>query len=81
MNTKNANKRAMDSDKKILFHKKWLEKWQRDSFSVFPIYMEISPAGYCNHRCKFCAFDYLGYGKDKLDKNLVSPLTLFALIM
>ena len=71
MNTKNANKRAMDSDKKILFHKKWLEKWQRDPFSVFPLYMEISPVGYCNHRCKFCAFDYLKYKKTRLSREML----------
>ncbi|HCI04393.1 TPA: radical SAM protein [Patescibacteria group bacterium] len=73
MDTKiaSANKRAMDSSEKILFHPEWLSIWKTSPYYAFPIYMEISPVGYCNHRCKFCAFDYLGYGKDKLDKNII----------
>ncbi|MFA5392127.1 MAG: radical SAM protein [Candidatus Paceibacterota bacterium] len=52
---------------KIMFHPERLNAWLKaqkswDKAKVFyPIYIEISLSGICNHRCRFCAFDYLGY--------------------
>jgi radical SAM protein with 4Fe4S-binding SPASM domain len=45
---------------KLLFHPRRVVQWL-DGATIYPIYIEISPAGSCNHRCTFCAKDYRGY--------------------
>lgn len=44
----------------------WLE-----GRNIYPIYMEISPIGACNHRCLFCGTDFMGYQNRKLEMPML----------
>jgi len=60
---------------KLIFHPRRVADWL-DGKNIYPVYMEISPAGACNHRCTFCALDYMGYRNRFLDAdNLLARLT------
>src|SRR4030042_1990645 len=39
--------------------------------TIYPVYIEISPAGSCNHRCIFCGLDFMGYQPRFLDADLL----------
>jgi MoaA/NifB/PqqE/SkfB family radical SAM enzyme len=55
---------------KLLFHVDRVNEWLKGEM-VYPIYMEISPAGSCNHRCVFCGLDFMGYKPRFLDADLL----------
>lgn len=53
---------------KLIYHIDRLKGWL-DGENIYPVYIEISPSGACNQRCKFCAFDYLKYKHQFIDTN------------
>jgi len=59
------DKYRIDSHK-LHYHIPRLNNWLSGEL-VYPIYMEVSPSGGCNHRCTFCALDFMGYQKRYLD--------------
>ena len=59
----------MDSHK-LIYHPEAVAKWLKGE-DIYPIEVEISPSGACNHRCIFCAVDYLGYKPNYLKKDIV----------
>lgn len=55
-------------DHKLHYHLPRVNSWLAGD-SIYPIYMEISPSGMCNHRCSFCALDFMEYKKRFLDTD------------
>lgn len=57
------DKFKLDSHK-LIYHVDRVKTWL-DGGQIYPIYMEISPIGACNHRCVFCGLDFMGYKPKK----------------
>lgn len=58
---------------KLIFHPRRVADWLEARgdgtrlAKIYPIYVEISPVGFCNHRCTFCALDFMEYKNRRLD--------------
>lgn len=53
------DKYKIDSHK-LMYHPERIGDWLKGK-QIYPVYMEISPAGSCNHRCIYCALDFMQY--------------------
>jgi len=71
-----SDKFAIDSHKMSLHPTriaKWLEAdddWDKLK-KIYPVYVEVSPYGGCNHRCTFCGLDYMGYANVGLEFDVL----------
>jgi len=55
---------------KLLYHVERVNNWLHGK-TIVPVYMEVSPSGTCNHRCTFCALDFMEYQKRFLDAGIL----------
>lgn len=55
---------------KLIYHPCEVVRWLQGE-NIYPIEIEITPSGACNHRCTFCAVDYLGYNPILLDSKVL----------
>lgn len=55
---------------KLIYHPERVNEWLQGK-AIYPIYMEVSPAGACNHRCTYCGLDFMEYRQRYLDTPLL----------
>ncbi len=55
---------------KLIYHVSKVNNWLEGK-NIFPIYLEISTSGSCNHRCTYCALDFMGYQPRYLDADIL----------
>jgi len=53
-----------------MYHVPRVNDWLEGKLT-YPIYAEISPSGSCNHRCVYCALDFMEYEPRFLDTELL----------
>jgi GTP 3',8-cyclase len=53
---------------KLMYHPERVAEFKKNN-DCYPIYIEIGLTNACNHRCMFCALDYLGYGGKFIDTD------------
>tara|TARA_B100000315_G_scaffold244304_1_gene268676 strand:+ start:573 stop:1640 length:1068 start_codon:yes stop_codon:yes gene_type:complete len=63
------DKYKIDSHK-LIYHVPRVNDWLNGKL-IYPIYMEISPSGACNHRCTYCGLDFMEYKNKFLGSSLL----------
>lgn len=59
----------MDSHK-LIYHPDVVARWLKGE-NIYPIELEIGLTNACNHRCIFCAVDYMGYKPNKIERQML----------
>lgn len=55
-----------------MYHPERVSEWAKTG-DCAPIYLEVGPTNRCNHRCIFCALDWLQRGGSDLSKEVLLP--------
>ena len=63
------DKYKIDSHK-LIYHLPRVCDWLEGK-TIYPIYMEVSPSGACNHRCLYCGLDFMGYKPNYLSTEIL----------
>ncbi len=56
---------------KLIYHPDRITEWFKEG-DCYPIYVEIGPINFCNHKCVFCALDFLENKKVSIKKEVLS---------
>jgi len=63
------DKYRIDSHK-LIYHVERVSAWLKGD-ATYPVYAEMAPAGSCNHRCTYCALDFMEYQPRFLETGIL----------
>jgi MoaA/NifB/PqqE/SkfB family radical SAM enzyme len=55
---------------KLMYHPKRVAEWLENG-DCAPIYVEVGPTNRCNHKCMFCALDWLEHGGADINSEIL----------
>lgn len=55
---------------KLMYHPKNVAEWLKNG-DCSPVYVEIGLTNSCNHKCNFCALDFMENGKKYIDRKVM----------
>lgn len=55
---------------KLMYHPERVAEWKANG-DCAPVYVEIGPTNRCNHRCMFCALDWLEHGGKDINSEVL----------
>jgi len=62
----------IDADNhKLIYHPERVSQWLRNG-DCYPIYIEIGPTNRCNHRCIFCALDWIDKKNQDINPDVLN---------
>lgn len=64
-----GDKIRIDSHK-LIYHPDVVTRWLQGE-NIYPIELEVGLTNACNHRCIFCAIDYMGYKPSMIDTSIL----------
>ena len=65
MNTKEVD------NHKLMYHPKRVTEWLEKG-DCAPVYIEVGVTNRCNHKCIFCALDWIAHGGKDIEKNALN---------
>ena len=66
-----ALSKTLQDGHKLYWHLDRVHSWQQGEL-IAPIYVEVSPVSFCNHRCIFCGIDFAREGKRSLKTEIMA---------
>ena len=67
---KNEGHKIQLEGQKLMYHVDGVSRWLKGE-TVAPVYVEIGPINACNHKCIFCALDYIKGKGAVIDRNVM----------